>query len=124
MVYKLPGAKGSLFGPKRFPRPLFIEDCAHSNRQHHSGCLHKQGRRHEVGSTLCHIMENPDLVFLKTDNFQGLMNPRLAECGNIQAIQAGPDHQNRVVPPSRCLPVDMHHVAPTSNRPVYNEVQQ
>ena len=49
---------------------------------------------------------------------------RLAECGNKQAIQAVSDHPNRVVSPSRVHPVDMHQVAPSSNRPVCNEVQQ
>ena len=27
--------------------------CTHSNRQHHSGCLHKQGLRHWVGPIVC-----------------------------------------------------------------------
>ena len=51
VAYKQSGTKGSLFGPKRFPRSLFKQRCIHSNRQHHSCCLHKQGRRHEVGPT-------------------------------------------------------------------------
>ena len=34
-------------------------------------------------------------------------------------MQAGPDHPKRLVSPSRGLPVDMHQVAPTSNRPFH-----
>ena len=60
----------------------------------------------------------------ETSNSQGLPHSRLAECGSRKAIQARPDHPNRVVSPSRGLPVDMHQVAPTSNRPFCNEVQQ
>ena len=34
----------------------------HSHRQHHSGCLYKQGGRDEVGPPMCPSMENPDLM--------------------------------------------------------------
>ena len=37
---------------------------------------------------------------------------RLAECGRRQAIQARPDHPNRVVSPSGGLPSNMQQVAP------------
>ena len=42
-------------------------DC-HSDRQHYSSCLYKQGRRHEVGPTLCPIMEDSDLVLQEMGN--------------------------------------------------------
>ena len=58
IAYKLPGTKGGLSGPKRVPGPLFKRDCVHSNRQHHSCCLHKQGVRHEIGSTVYPFVEN------------------------------------------------------------------
>ena len=38
---------------KRITGPLCRQDSSCSNRQHHSGVIHKQGRRHEVGPTLC-----------------------------------------------------------------------
>ena len=47
-----------------------------------------------------------------------------AECGSRQAIQARPDHPNRVVSPSRGLPNNMQQVALAPNRPVCHEVQQ
>ena len=97
--YKLPGTKGSIFDPKRVPRPLFRQNSTYSNKQHHSYCLYKQGRRHEVGPNVYPIVENPDLVFQETGDFQGLTHSRLAECGSRQTIQAGSDHPNRVVPP-------------------------
>ena len=49
---------------------------------------------------------------------------RLAECGHRQAIQARPDHPNRVVSPSGGLPSNMQQMAPASNRPICHEVQQ
>ena len=45
----LRGNKSGLLGP----RPLFKQDGAQSNRQHHSCCLYKQGRRQEVAPTVC-----------------------------------------------------------------------
>ena len=49
---------------------------------------------------------------------------RLAECGRRQAIQARPDHPNRVVSPSGGLPSNMQQVAPASTRPICHEAQQ
>ena len=95
-----------------------------SNRQHHSGCLCKQGRRHEVRSTVCLTVENPDVVFLETSDSQGPTHSRLAECGSRQAIQARSNHPDRGVSPSRGLPVDMQQVAPTINRSICDKVQQ
>ena len=115
VAHKLSATKGSLLGPKRVSRPLLREDHSFGNRQHQSGCLHKQGRRHEIGLTLCPSVENPDLVFQETGNSPIPTHFRLAESDNRQTIQARPDHPDRVVSPSRCLPVDMHQVAPTSD---------
>ena len=36
---------------------------------------------------------------------------RPADCGSRQAIQARPDHSNRVVSPSRGLPLNLQQVA-------------
>ena len=69
-------------------------------------------------------MENLDLVYQETSNPQSPTHSRPAECGGRQAIQAGPDHSNRVVSPSRGLPNNMQQVAPTPNRPICHEVQQ
>ena len=49
---------------------------------------------------------------------------RPAERGSGQAIQARPDHPNRVVSPSRGLPPNMQQVAPAQNRLNCHEVQQ
>ena len=121
---KLSGTKSCLSGPKSVPRPLFKQDCTHSNRQHHSCCLHKQRRRYEVGPTVCPTMANPDLVLQKSGETQGQTQSRQAEYDARQAIQARPDHPNRVVSHSRGLPLDVHQVTPTSNRPICNKVQQ
>ena len=124
VAYQLPETQGSLSSLKRVPRPLHTQDSTCSDRQHHSGVMHKQGRRHEVGPTLCSTMENLDLVQQKSSNSQSPTHSRPAECGSRQAIQARPDHPNRVVSPSGGLPSNMQQVAPASNRPICHEVQQ
>ena len=90
-AYQLPRTQGSLSSLKRVPRPLHTQDSTCSNRQHHSCVIHKQGRRHEVGPTLCSTMENLDLVHQKPSNSQSPTHSRPAECGSRQAIQARPD---------------------------------
>ena len=124
VAYKLPRTQGSLSSLTRVPRPLHTQDSTCRDRQHHSGVIHKQGRRHEVGPTLCFTMENLDLVRQKSSNSKSLTHSRLAECGRRQAIQARPDHPNRVVSPSGGLPSNMQQVTPASNRPICHEVQQ
>ena len=63
-----------------------------SNRQHYSGVIHTQRRRHEVGLTVCPVVENPDLVLQQTGDSQSPTHSRPAECSSRQAIQARPDH--------------------------------
>ena len=123
-AYKLSGTKSSISTFERISRPLCRPDSTGGNRQHHSSVLHKQGRRHEVGPTLCPIMENLDLVHQETSNSQSPTHSRPAECGSRQAIQARPEHSNRVVSPSRNFPSYMQQVAPASSRLVCHEVQQ
>ena len=67
-AYKLSRTKSSLSGFKRVPRPLHKQDSTCSNQQHHCSVIHKQGRRHEVGPTLCPTMENLDLVYQETSD--------------------------------------------------------
>ena len=47
---------------------MLQQDSTCSNRQHHSSVIHKQGRRQEVGPTLCPTMENLDLVYQETSD--------------------------------------------------------
>ena len=60
-------------------------------------------------------MENLDLVYQTSSNSKSPTYPRAAECGSRQAIQTGPDHSNRMVPPSRGFPSYMQQVAPPSD---------
>ena len=69
-------------------------------------------------------MEYPELVYQQASYSQSLTHSGPAECDSRQAIQAGPDSSNRIVSPSRGLPGNMQQVAPTSNSPLCNEVQQ
>ena len=69
-------------------------------------------------------MENLDLVRQKSSNSKSPTHSRPAECGHRQAIQARPDHPNRVISPSGGLPSNTQQVAPDSDRPICHEVQQ
>ena len=123
VAYQLPRTQGSLSSLKRVPRPLHTQNSTFTDRQHHSGVIHKQGRRHEVGPTLCSKMENLDLVHQKSSNSQSPTHSRPAEYGSRQALQARPDHPNGVVSPSGGIPSNMQLVALASNRPICHEVQ-
>ena len=62
---------------------------------------------------MCPSLKNPDLVFKKTGYSQSPTHSRPVECGSRQAIQARPDHLNRVVSSSRGLSVNMQLVHQT-----------
>ena len=51
----------------------------HSYKQHHNGCLHKQGVGDEVGPPVCPSVENPGLVFQETDYSQSSTHSRQAD---------------------------------------------
>ena len=121
-AYKLFRTQGSVSCLKRVSKPLCKQDSTCGNRQHYSDVVYKQGRRHEVGHTLCPTMENLDLVYQASSNSKSPTYPQAAECGSRQAIQTGPDHSNRMVPPSRGFPSYMQRVAPTSDRSICHEV--
>ena len=114
----------SFFGPERVPRPLFRQDNACSYRQHNSGVIYKQERRHEVRPTVCPSMTNLHLVHQKTGSTQNPTHSRLSECGSRQAIKTRPLHPDRVVSPSKGLPSNMQQVALASDRSFCQEVQQ
>ena len=94
---------------------------SYSHRQYHSSCLYINK---EVWPSVCPSVENTDLVYQQTGYSQSPTHNRPSECGSRQAIQARPDHSNRVVSPSGGLPSNMQQVAPTSNRPFCDKVQQ
>ena len=49
---------------------MLRQDSSNSNRQHHCGVIHKQGRRYEVGPAVRPSVENLDLVHQETSNSQ------------------------------------------------------
>ena len=64
--------------------------------------------------TLCSAMEDLDLVYQTSSNSKSPTHSGLVERGSRQAIPDGPDHSNRMVPPSRGFPSYMQQVAPNS----------
>ena len=122
-TYKLPGAKSSISSFERVPRPLFGKNSSSGNRQYNSSVLHKQGRRHEVGSTVCPTVENLDLVYPATSNPKSPTYPRPTKCGSREAIQTGSDHPDGMVPPSRGFRKIIQQMALASDRPIRHEVQ-
>ena len=62
-------------------------------------------------------------MFPATSDSKSPTHPRPFKCDSRQAIQAGSDHPNRVVPPSGSFSTNMQPMAPASNRPVCHEVQ-
>ena len=122
-AHKPSRTKSSFPSVERVPRSLCRKISSGSNRQYYSSSLHKQGRRNEVGPTVCPTVENLDLVFPATSNSQSSTHSRPFKCDSRQTVQAGSDHSDRVVPPSGSLPTDMQPVAPPSNRPICHEVQ-
>ena len=123
-AYKLFETKGSFSSLKRVSRPLCRQDSTCGNRQYYSSVIHKQGRRHEVGHTLCPTMEDLDLVYQTSSNSKSPTYSGSAEHGSRQAIPSGPDHSNRMVPSSRGFPNYMQQVAPSSDRSFCHEVKQ
>ena len=85
--------------------------------------INKEGGM-KSGRALCSTVENLDLVFPATSDPKSPTYPRPIKCNSRQAIQAKPDHPNRMVPPSRHFPRLVQKMAPASDRPVCHEVQQ
>ena len=117
-------AKSSISSSKRVSNPSLQQDSVDSYRQHNSGCLYQQRRGDEVGLSVCPTVENTVLVYQAASNPQGTSHPRPAERDSRQAIQAWPDHSNRVVTSSRGIQSHMRTVAPAPSGPVCHQIQQ
>ena len=65
----------------------------------------------EIVPPVCPTMKNPDLELQETGYCQSPTHSRQAECYGRQAIQARPDHLDKMVPPSRDLPGNMVLIA-------------
>ena len=115
--------QSGVFGPQRVPKSLCRQNSSSSNRQYYSGRLHKQRRGHEVRPSMCPTVENLDLVFPATSDTKSPTHPRPLKCDSRQAIQAGSNHPDRVVPTSRSFSSDMQPMALASDRPICHEVQ-
>ena len=123
-AHKLSGTKSSPPGLKRVPKPMHKQHCPGGHGQYYGSGLYKQGRGNEVGPAVCSTVENLDLVFPATSDPKSPTYPWPTKCDSRQAIQAKPDHPNRMVPPSGHFPGLVQKMAPASDRPVCHEVQQ
>ena len=117
-------AESSISSSKRVSHPRLQQDSVDSYGQHNSGCLYQQRGSDEVGLPVCPTVENTVLVHQAASNPQGTSCPWPAEHDSRQAIQAWPDHSNRVVTSSRSVPSYMQPVVPPSSGPVCYQVQQ
>ena len=124
VAHKLSRAKSSFSSSKRVPGPLYRPNSLGGNRQHHSGVVYKQGRRHEVGPIVCPTLENADLVYWEASNPQSPTHTRPVKCNSGQAIPVRPDHSDRMVPPSGGIRGHMPQVALPPNRPICHQFQQ
>ena len=124
VTHKPLGAESSISSSKRVSNPSLQQDSVGSYRQHNSGCLYQQRRGDEIGLSVCPTVENSVLVHQAASNPQGTSHPRPAERDSRQAIQAWPDHSNRVVTSSRSVPSCMFKVASATSGPVCHQVQQ
>ena len=118
VTHKPLGAESSISSSKRVSNPSLQQDSVGSYRQHNSGCLYQQRRGDEIGLSVCPTVENSVLVHQAASNPQGTSHPRLAEHDSRQAIQAWPDHSNRVVTSSSSVPSCMFKVASATSGPV------
>ena len=124
VAHKPLGAESSISSSKGVSNPRPQQDSVDSYRQHNSGCLYQQRGRDEIGLPVCPTVENTVLVYQAASNSQGMSHPWPAEHDSRQAIQAWPDHSNRVVTSSRSVPSCILQVAPATSGPVYHQVQQ
>ena len=124
VTHKPLGAESSISSSKRVSNPSLQQDSVGSYRQHNSGCLYQQRGGDEIGLSVCPTVENTVLVHQAASNPQGTSHPRPAERDRRQAIQAWPDHSNRVVTSSRSVPSCMLKVASATSGPVCHQVQQ
>ena len=121
VTHKPLGAENSISSSKRVSNPSLQQDSVGSYRQHNSGCLYQQRRGDEIGLSVCPTVENSVLA---ASNPQGTSHPWPAERDSRQAIQAWPDHSNRVATSSRSVPSCMFKVASATSGPVCHQVQQ
>ena len=124
VAHKPLGAESSISSSKGVSNPRLQQDSVDSYRQHNSSCLYQQRGGDEIGLPVCPTVENTVLVYQAASNSQGTSHPRPAERDSRQAIQAWPDHSNRVVTSSRSVPSCMLKVAPATSGPVCHQVQQ
>ena len=124
VTHKPLGAESSISSSKRVSNPSLQQDSVGSYRQNNSGCLYQQRRGDEIGLSVCPTVVNSVLVHQAASNPQGTSHPWPAERDSRQAIQAWPDHSNRVVTSSRSVSSCMFEVASTTSGPVCHQVQQ
>ena len=72
---------------------------------------------------MCPTVENLDLVLPAASDSQSWTHSRPFKRDSRQAVQAGSDNPDRVVPPSGSFSTDMQTMAPAPNRPICHEVQ-
>ena len=118
-THELSGAKGGLSGPKRVPG-LLLEQIVLLDRDNTTVVAYINKNGGMKSGLLWRILSwcSRKPVTLKARHIPSWQND------SRQTLQARPDHQDRMVPPSRGLPSNMLLVAPGSSGPVCYQVQQ
>ena len=121
VAYQLPRTQGSLSSLKRVPRPHKTRDSICRDRQHQSGVIHTQGRRHEVGPTLSFTMENLTRYSqtLKARQILGWLSVVADKLSRL-----GQTTQREWSLLQEVFLCNMQQVAPVSNRLICHLVQQ
>ena len=76
-----------------------MKSCADCHREHHSGCLYKQGGRNEVRLTLCPFMAALFMVYSDADCTVSKVHSKSSACNCREALISESGYSDRMVPP-------------------------
>ena len=122
VAHKFPRIEGSFSGPQGVQAFMQESDSVSGHGQHHSCCLHKQGRRYEIRLSLCPPLETALLVQSQANSTEDQAHTRSSECDSGQVVQASTSDPNRVVPPTRGVQPPMFKMAHSSGGSVCHQI--
>ena len=124
IAYQCPRVEGSSPDSKEIPTLSGRKDSSSGHRQHHSGCLYKQARGHEIGVSVCSLMEADVLVRQERGDDQSPPHTGQAKCHSRQIVTARSNHTNRMVTATTSVSNHLSDMAHSPGRLVCNQIQQ